>query len=256
VKILLLLLLTSSCARLNPSSGSPKEGRALYTYTDVSGSFTLSREKKLLGKKLVTRSQISQTGNATNRILEKSITVSQLGSIKGRKGRLLTLRPLAAEFTVWLEGKRYASTMKLNEKSRSMVLNLDSPEERWKGTQSIVFPRSQYFCFLSQIPECLYRTHLLELAKSDQQKKHQLFVVWESYPYTQEILQGVGQSLFSAATLKYDGVIKSHHRYSLEVDGQIILYDFSNSYDLVRIVWIAQGITVVPPGEETSQEDE
>jgi len=45
-------------------------------------------------------------------------------------------------------------------------------------------------------------------------------------------------------------------RFVVEVDGQSILYHFSKSFDLVRMFWIAQGISVIPPGEDSTDIEE
>ena len=236
-------------------TGEPKEGKTGYSYADISGSYRLNREFKKIKNKVVTRNQILSTTGSAARVLEKSITVSQVGSIKSKKNRLITVRPLASEFTVWLEGKKYSSRMKLNEKSKSMQVTLDSPEAKWRGVSSVPFPKGKYFCFFNQIPECLYHNYLLVNASRHEKVKFDFFVIWDSYPFLQEQLSGVGKNLFAPASIKFDGAIKGTFRYIVEVEGQMILYHFSKSFDLLKISWITQGITVVPPGEEVADDE-
>jgi hypothetical protein len=81
-------------------------------------------------------------------------------------------------------------------------------------------------------------------------------IVWDNYPYVQEQFNGVGQTPFSSAILKFEGSEKKYLKYIVEVDGQTVVYHFSPSFDLIRILWIAQGLTVVPPGEEMNSSDE
>jgi hypothetical protein len=229
--------------------GTPKEGKSEFSYLDESGTYKLQRESKLIKKKIVTRNQIMDTKGSGSKVLEKTIMVSQLGSIKSKKGRMITVRPVASEFVVWLEGKKYSSRMQINTSTKSMKLTLDSPESKWQGTSEIKFPRGKYFCFFNQIPECLYRNHLLEMALESEQVEFNFYVVWDSYPYIQDQLSRVGQSLFAPATIKFDGAIKGQFRYIVEIEGQMILYQFTKSFDLVKVAWIAQGITIAPPGE-------
>ena len=254
MKSLLLLLLLTSCASQGPS-GTPREGKTTYSYTDLSGTYQTVREFKNMKQKVITRSQLVSVNSGAKKVLEKSIVVSQLGSIKSKKSRLVTLRPQASEFTVWLEGKRYFSRMQINPKNKSMRLTLDSPESKWKGTSEIPFPKGQFFCFFSQIPECLYHNNLLISAYNNQKRKIDFYVVWDSFPYVQDQLTNVGNSLFASASIKFDGEIRKTFRYTVEVEGQVIIYIFSRSFDLLKMSWITQGISLVPPGEETESEE-
>jgi hypothetical protein len=190
------------------------------------------------------------------KVLEKTVLVSQIGSIKSKKARLITVRPFASEFTVWLEGQKYTSRMRLNTKNKSLNVTLTSPEKKWQGTSEIQFPKGKYFCFYNQIPECLHFNSLLAQANTHRDLKYDFYMVWDSYPFIQDQLTRVGQSLFAPATLKFDGEINGQFRYIVEVEGQIILYHFTRNFELVKIAWIAQGITIVPPGEEIADDDE
>lgn len=250
--VLLCLILLNSCTSL-VKSVSPKEGKSFYSYVDAAGKFTYGREHKLIKNKIVSRAQIILAQGGSQKILEKTITVSQLGTVKDKKSRVLVTRPYAAEFTVWLEGKNYSSKMRLDQANKAMLVELSSPEEKWRGNSSIPFPKGKQFCFFAQIPDCLYHNLYLSRALAKKNEGLSFWVVWEGYPYIQDQLVGVGKRLFSLATLKYEGEAKSQHRYSVEVDGQTVLYYFSKSFDLVRMLWIAQGISILPPGEEAEE---
>lgn len=252
--LIILLIFVSGCSGLLTSK--PKEGKLEYSYTDVSGRFKYLREQKLTDRKLVTRTQLLLPSGGTFKNLEKSITVSHLGSIKDKNGRVVILRPEASEFSVWLEGKNYSSRMSIDEKNKSMKVSLDSPESKWKGVSLIPFPKGRNFCFYSQLPECLYHSGMLKRALSKSKESVDLFIIWDSYPYIQDQLTGVGSKLFTSANFKYDGMSKSVYKFVLELEGQIIVYHFSKSFDLIKLAWIAQGITIVPPGEEASPNDD
>lgn len=251
MKNLFFLLFIVGCSHGGPS-GSPREGKTIYSYNDISGNYRMSREFKNIKQKIVTRNQLMDRNGGDSRVVEKSIVVSRLGSVKAKQGRLVTLRPEASEFSVWLEGKQYMSRMRLNPKKRSMTVTMDSPDARWKGTKDISFPKGQFFCFYSQIPECLYHNYLLKRAYDDKSKKLDFYIVWDGYPYIQDQLTRVGKNLFAPATVKFDGEIKKNFRYIVEVEGQMLLYMFSSNYDFVRMSWIVQGITITPPGEDNS----
>lgn len=246
-----LILLSISCSRITETG--PKEGKVLYSFTDVSGKYGLNRETRFIKKRLVTRSQMMDA--KTRKVLEKSITVSQVGTIQEGKKRVLTVRPMASEFEVWLEGKKYSSVMQLNTKNKSMTVRVQRSDGGTSGTTEVPFPKAKFFCFYSQIPECLYHNNFLQQAHKDEDLGLEFYVVWDSYPFIQEQLTGIGKGLFSAATLKFEGEVKKTLQFMVELEGQVIFYHFSNTYDLVKIAWVAQGITVVPPGEEIPNEE-
>ena len=249
------ILLCFSCSIL-PTKKKLNEKKHEYLFIDGSGKFIFSREHRLLKNKIISRTQISSSQGSSHRILEKSVTVSQLGTIKENNHRVLVMRPLASDFTVWLEGKRYDSKMRLDIPNKKMLIELNSPEEKWKGKSSVAIPKGKQFCFFSQIPDCLF--HSLLLSKTLDRKGDILpfTVVWDGFPYIQDQYASVGSKLFSPATVKYDGEDKRVLRFLVELDGQSILYHFSKSFDLVRMFWIAQGVSIIPPGEDSNDTEE
>ncbi len=253
--VLILIFFCSSCSSLI-SKSAPDEKKHQYLFIDGSGKFILDREHKVIKSKLISRTQISSNQGSSQRVLEKSVTVSQLGSVKENNNRVLVMRPLASEFSVWLEGKRYDSKMRLDIKNKKMLIELNSPEEKWMGKTSVAIPKGKLFCFFSQIPDCLFLSQLLSKSLKAKTELLNFNVVWDGFPYIQDQYTSVGSRLFSAATVKYDGEDKKILRFVVEVDGQSILYHFSKSFDLVRMFWIAQGISVIPPGEDSTDIEE
>lgn len=251
----LFLVLLVSCGHLGKGK-APAEGKSVFSYSDVSGNFNYQRDVKFLKKKLVTRTQILVPSAGSDRVVEKSITVSQLGSVKDGSGRSFIVRPLASEFTVWLEGKKYTSKMQLDTRKKAMRVTLDSPEPKWKGQTYVPFPRGKHFCYFTQIPDCLYHNRMLDRSLESKTKSFDFYVVWDNYPYVQEQLTNVGRSLFSHATLKYDGEPKGRIRYIIEVEDQVLLYLFTKNFELAGYSWISQGINLVLPGEEVKNEEE
>jgi hypothetical protein len=248
------LFLFISCSQLN-KTGAPASGSSVYTYNDASGRYKHSREFKLAKNRLISRAQLIPYGGSSQKPLEKSITVSQLGTIKKNKQRIKIVRPFAADYSIWLDGKKYSSSIRLDEKRKAMVVNLESPESKWQGKSVITFPSGQYFCFYSQLPECLAHYGFLERSKNKKSAKFNFHVIWEGYPYLQEQYAGVGGQLFTPASIVFEKVDKGEFRYQVEIGGQTLLYSFSKSNELIRIFWIAQGIAILPPGEEISDDE-
>lgn len=253
MKVFFLLIFITACST-GLLKGQPKEGKSIYSYVDETGTYTNVRESKVSNNRIITRNQLLSS-NQSSKLLEKSILVSQIGSIKTKGKRLLTVRPMAAEYTVWIEGKKYYSRMEIKVKNKTMSLDLNSPEAKWQGNVEVPFPKGKYFCFFNQIPECLYHNYLLQLARDYSPKEMEFILIWDSYPYLQDLLSKVGRKLFAVASVKFDGEINGLFRYIVEVEGQVIHYQFTKNYDLVKVAWIAQGITIAPPGQEIVEDE-
>ncbi len=251
----LALLFLTACS--HPGKGNkPSEGKFVYSYSDISGNFRYQRDVRFIEKKLVTRTQILIPSAGSDRVVEKSVTVSQVGSVKDGKGRALIVRPLASEFTVWLEGKKYSSKMHLDTARKSMRLTLDSPDPRWKGQSFIPFPQGKQFCFFTQIPDCLYHNQILSKSLGHKKQSFDFYVVWDNYPFVQDQLNNVGKNLFSHASVRYDGEPKGRIRYIIDVEDQVIIYQFNKNFELTGYSWISQGINMVKPGDEVKNEEE
>ncbi len=249
----IILILIVSCGA-TPLRGH-RDAKVSYSYVDEAGTFTLNRETKLIDSKLVTRAQLLDKKGGSGRLLEKSVMLSRIGSIRNGSTRLLIVRPQASEYTVWIEGKKYVSRMQLVPGKRAMRMTLESPETKWQGTSEVPVPKAKYLCFFGQLPECLARSNLLENARVLEGRRFDFVIVWDSYPYIQDLLTKTGQKLFERAEVKFDGEINGLFRYIVEVDEQVISYQFTKSFELVKVAWVSQGITIAPPGQEIVEDE-
>ena len=98
-----------------------------------------------------------------------------------------------------------------------------------------------FFCFFSQLPECLKEQNLLYLSA---QKKVQLFVVWDNFPYHRELYEGMGTNPIISATLEISKHSKDELKYSLDIGNQIIFYHFDKKLMFKGFYWISQGISL------------
>lgn len=250
MKTLFIFLFILSCS--STKSTIPPDSIKQYNYQDVSGDFRFSREKKTVNKKIVNRSVISSRDGL--RLYEKSIMVSQPGSIKTKKGRINTFRPMASDYEVWLDGKLHKSSLRLDPKNKSMKATvLEAGKKR--RVQDIKFPKHEQFCFYNQIPECLAYNGILQNVINTSQGR-EFFVVWDTWPFHKEMLSSFGNNLFVGAQVRYEGKDKEGHRIIVDLAGQFILYHFSERYELVKMAWISQGITLLPVGQSISSEVE
>lgn len=227
----------------------PSRSAKTFAYQDIGGEFEQNREIRYEKKRLATRTQIMSATNSGERMLEKTFAVASYGSVKTKKGRLAAMRPLLSQHTVWLEGKKYFSQLKLDPVSKKMLVIMQSPETKWNGKQSLKVPSGTIFCFYSQLPECLAVSGLLAEVKSKAQPRANFHLIWDSYPYHQEHFTGLSASAFAAARLTLEKTESNRTRFDVEVEGQTLSLHFSKSGEFARMFWTTQGISLVPPGE-------
>ena len=248
---IILLLFIISCSHVG--NNIPADYSRQYNYHDVSGSFHIAREKKTVNKKVVTRLIMSSPDRS--KLFEKSIMLSQPGSVANKgKQRTNTFRPIAADYQVWLDGKLQRSSLRIDVKNKTMRATVMRSGSQ-KKTQNIKFPRHQQFCFFNQIAECLAYNGMLATVLSTPQTRD-FIVVWDNWPYHQEMLSGVNAELFTPATVRYEGKDKEGHRIAVDISGQLILYHFNEQNELKKMAWMSQGISLTPIGQEISKEME
>ena len=254
--ILLFSLLFVSCARTSEKRAAllKNNNAQLYTYRDVGGEFEFAREVKFEKSQLATRVQMLSGAGGSERLLEKTFALSAVGSVKVKNGRATAVRPELAQHTVWLEGKRYFTQLKLNTKRRILEVVLESPEERWQGRKEVKIPSGRIFCFYSQLPECLVMSGLLTGAEQSRRRLG-FIMVWDSWPYHREHFNGLKDSPFANATVSFGGEKKKELGYNIDVAGQVISMQFTKAQSFVRMFWATQGISLLPPGESQISEE-
>jgi hypothetical protein len=250
VKILVLFIL-AACAQSPWKPGELRVSRSAttFTYQDVGGEFEQNREIRFEKKRLATRTQIMSPTNSGERMLEKTFAVSSYGSVKTKQGRVPAMRPLLSQHTVWLEGKKYFSQLKLDPVTKRMRVIMQSPETKWTGSKDIRVPKGTVFCFFSQLPECLAISGLLNEVKTKRRPRATFHLVWDSYPYHQEHFSGLPATAFSVARLTLEKAEALRTRFDVEVEGQTLSLHFSKSGEFARMFWTTQGISLLPPGE-------
>jgi hypothetical protein len=248
----LLFLLLSACAQ----TGEKRVGQIannnarVYLYRDESGDFEISREVKFVKGRLATRVQILTSAGGSEKLLEKSFAVSSVGSVKSRSGRSMAVRPELSQHTVWLDGKKYFSQLKLNTRSKSLEAITETPDSQGQKAKSARLPRGRIFCFYSQLPECLVLSGLLDVASSAG-RRGSFIMVWDSWPFHQEHFSGLGPAAFAGANVTAEEISGAEKRYTVDVAGQSISLHFSENNTFLRLFWTAQGISVLPPSERS-----
>jgi hypothetical protein len=254
--LICILFSLSSCAYFkkmsgnsNLFSGTPEGSNnskivKQFQLTDKAGKFQVDREKGFNKKKnhFIVKKSVKDFDSGKE--LEKLIVISKLGSLSGKYS---ILRPEVSEYSVWFDGKRYLSRMRINTKTRSMDVTLKSPERQWQGKRTIPFPKGKgVFCYFSQITECARATGFIDKAIKNDGGSMKVVIIWEGYPYFQEQYLNVPNRVFSLGTFEYDGRnANGERRFTLKTSSQSIFYFIDNNHELEKKFWVAQGLSMV-----------
>lgn len=184
-----------------------------------------------------------------NKVLEQSVVLSRLGSLKGK---VSILRPEKSQYTVWFDGKEYSTITQIDTKNKSLGLIFNSPEEQWRGQKTIPFPKKgMIYCYFSQLIECVMAAGFVHKAIDNGNGEMSLHIIWEGYPYIQQQYIGIPEEVFSMATFSYDGENeRGLRRFSLNIknSNQIIFYQLNKEDELKGIFWPAQGLSIGAKG--------
>ncbi|MBT3584238.1 MAG: hypothetical protein HN509_04995 [Halobacteriovoraceae bacterium] len=240
-----MLSLTACSSGEQVSSSILNNRRTKYDLTDNAGKFKVEREvfyQKKNNDFIIKRKVFSKSKKSTN-ILEKSITISKLGKVK----KLPLLRPSVSQYSVWFDGKKYFSEMKVDVKKKAIVLRMKSPEKQWNGQKTIKFPKGNgVFCFYSQVAECASVTGFVKKAVEKGAGKMRFYILWDGYPYFQEQYLNLPTEIFTPAIFQYDGKNRKQEiRFTLKAGGQSIFYFLKKNGSFSKKFWVSQGFSMV-----------
>lgn len=236
--IFICLFFLISCSQSIKKNQESSQNTNYFLLKDASGEYLLKRELLQSTNRIQLRQSLFSSTDLQNP-LEKSITISEFGVVKNKS---IAIRPIASQFSIWFEKKKYFSQMKLNLKTKSFDIYLDSPEKKWQKKYSTKFVNGTKFCWFSQLPECVRKFAQLEKKK---RVPVSFTLVWDSFPYYGEQYQGMAGKIFSQASIKFDSEQKSTLGYAVSVEGQVILYHFNQELEFEKMFWISQGITII-----------
>ncbi|MCF8059143.1 MAG: hypothetical protein K9K67_07590 [Bacteriovoracaceae bacterium] len=242
--ILPLMILFVSCSSAT-NVGGMKNYEVKMSLEDKSGKFLVVREGGMAknSKNVVSKYRVYSIDGVGQKVLEQSIAFSTPGILK-KSVRLL--RPEKSQYKVWFDGQLYQTETSLDRNSKSLVIEMKSPEKQWNGKKSFPFPGGNgVFCYFTQLVECIKYTGFIEKAIKSKAGKMNFHIIWDGYPYIQEQYLNLENDPFAAAVLEYDGQTnEKDFRFSLSISGSVIFYLFNESYDYAKIFWPAQGYSL------------
>lgn len=256
--ILIIPLILSSCAG-NKKNNLKKElvrGEERFAYTDKNGAFLVKLSSGFNKKEntFFTKKTLEVPNKETDNILEQSIVLSDMGALKKKQP---ILRPKISQYTVWFEGKKYFSELKLNPGKKAIDVKMISPESQWNGTKQVKLPNTKaLYCFFSQLIECAKTAGFITQAISKETGTMNLYIIWEGYPYLNETFSDFPAELFSRAQLEYDGKSSGdERRFNLKVAGQSIFFSVDKKEQMKKMFWVSQGISMVSKTLKKTAED-
>lgn len=248
VLFLILCFLVTSCASIR-NTHLKKElvrGEERFSYTDKNGQFVVKLSSGFNKKEntFFTKRILEVPNKDTDNVLEQSVALSDIGTIKKQK---TILRPKLSQYNVWFEGKKYFSEIKINPLKKSIDVKMVSPETQWNGTKQIKLPSTKaLYCFFSQVVECAKTIGFLGEAIRKEAGIMNFYIIWEGYPYLNETFSDFPSELLSKAQLEYDGKTKEdERRFNLKVGGQSIFFVVDKNEQMKKMFWVSQGISMV-----------
>lgn len=234
---------------LSPNQNIEKNRSVLFEYSDKAGRFYLKREsgrmaeapKYMVKEKMYVPSQKDE-------VVEKLVSISTIGDVNG----LRLLRPERSQYTVWFDGQKYFTELKVDVESKKMLVEMTSPESEWNGSREFSFPKGTgVYCFFSQLIECASITGFINKAIEANAGVMRFHVVWDGYPYIMEQYPGLENNLFSSASLEYDGKTEEgENRFMLRFAGETIFYMVNpRSGQFTKKLWVSQGVTQTLRGQ-------
>ena len=244
-KIFLILLLSffSSC-----SGNLKKEGMNYnrnFQMTDGQGKYEINQKVYLKKNNIITKYRLNGINDeGIEKILEKNDIISLIGKLKNGPR---VLRPRYSKFNIWIDKKKYSSIIKINLKTKKYdVTSKIANKEEKKESVSIPKKNNGLFCFYSQIIECMKINKFISKAIDNKGGKAKLHIVWDGYPYRQEIYEKIPEELFTNAEFQYDGIKKNgNFDFALHFGNQAISYHLDSELRLTNMFWINQGISIV-----------
>ena len=245
---LLLLIVFASCASQSSLKTKLDSGKDTFVLTDPSGRYFVTREVKVQNRKLISRTKVFSIENR-KQSLETSVAVSKIGVSKDKRNSALL--PEASQFAVWLEKSRYTSQIRIDKNTKKFKVKTKSPEDKWNGLKLFDIPKARYFCFFSQLPDCLIMQNLLLKAR---QKKIPIYIIWDNFPFHSEQYEGMSKELVTLADFYYSEKDRDSLRFELDLGNQIIFYHFDRKMKFEKMFWITQGISLFRVADKVKKE--
>ena len=237
----LVILTFHSCATKQKGTVKLKSQEFTYSYKDTTGTFLLKKEVLLKGRKIVTRSQLFDPQNPV-RPLEKTTSISNVGTIKQGAKRLKIARPEVSQHFIWLEGKKRFSQLRLDTTKKKIESVIDSEDLQGGKVSHLDIPKGVKFCFFSQLIECLKAVGFFHRPKSKQQ--YDFYLIWDNYPFHKEQFEQVSDGAFEYATIRFENKKDTSYHYLLEIGRNILIFHLDQESNVDKMFWIAQGIEV------------
>lgn len=250
--VIFFVLMVGSCAsdkqkKTVSAALQSADSFGTFSYTDISGSFSLRRKVSYQRKRLFFQRILYQ--DTFEKWVEKLRSISQVGGIYGESG--VYFRPLISQIELWMEGKKFSNQIKLNIKTKSLDIVSTGKSSKAQRTQVSLPTDVQLVCFFQELPECLKLSGVLRqfLAK-ERMGEVEFVVIMETYPFHDVLYSDLPNQAFFRAKISVgsDALVDSKRETVLNVlmGDQVVNLKFQNNGNFLGLFWVSQGISMVP----------
>ena len=247
ILLFLVLISTYSCAYFKVINAKKSEtqklqGNLKYEFVDTMGSFVKLRQKGLDNEKnIIVKSKIFFEGKEEKPV-EKLISISSKQKLQKD---LRLLQPRKSEATYWFDGHKYKSTIVFDETRRQFLVQSRSTDKTWNKTYKFPLGKKiKAYCFFSQVVECAISSGFFLKSRLAKSGAMNMDIVWDGYPFFNEQYLKNKREIMSRGKLSYSGKEAAGiHKYSLNIDGQMINYFIYEDKYLAKMFWVSQGIS-------------
>lgn len=244
LSIFSIFLLMYSCSSSRISDGISYKKN--YWFVDGQGRYDITQQHYIKKNNIITRYKLQgENDEGIKKVFEENDLISEIGTLNKETK---SLQPRYSKFSIWIDKQKHTSIIQKNMKDLTFKVKFKRGDSSWKS-ERVELPKENngLFCFFSQIVECMKINLFIEKAIDKKVGVAKFSIIWDGYPFRQEIYEKMPVKLITSAEFRYEGKKKNKtEAFGLHFGDQAITYQLDENMKLKNMYWINQGISIQP----------
>ncbi len=243
MNFLLILFCLFFCGCSSITSSGSKVNHS-FNLQDVSGEYKVFSEEGSKESRYYLKEIVYPKEKKKEDWVEKKTIVSFLRKIRSKKKEeIFQLYPSWAQNEVWIEGIKFFSQLKIDSKKKRVEeISYQGDKEKLSSFVQAFPDEKGVYCFFSQVMSCGKVIGFLEKAIEKNVGKFHLYLLMDGHPFINEQYSLPTELIFPAELIYLGSEKGERYRFSLQFSGETILYDLDEEMNLVKKVWVSQGL--------------